>query len=83
MSFFGGLAGLFGGLTGGGSSGGGGGGGVTSYDELTNKPSIPESIVNFDYPYVEKKKSDGSRYVRNISSGNSGVVAWDQRDTIT
>ena len=58
----------------------GGSGGVSSWNDLTDKPTIPETIINYAFPHIQKKKSDGSLYIRNIQTDVISTTAtWATR----
>ena len=61
---------------------GGGGSGVSSWNDLTDKPAIPETIINYAFPHIQKKKSDGSLYIRNIQTNATSTVTWENRGSV-
>ena len=59
---------------------GGGGSGVSSWNDLTDKPTLNELIINYDFPHVEKRKTDGSTYIRNVQTDTISTTAtWATR----
>lgn len=56
--------------------------GVSSWNDLTDKPKIPESIINYAYPHIQKERTNGTKYIRNVQTNATGDFNWENRGSV-